>query len=58
LVASLERHVAAFLSQHRKYADWAIERVAIAPIINAGLRAELARRGVLGQALADLLLGL
>lgn len=57
-VAVQERHVAAFLAAHPRYRDWTQQRVAIAPVIDADVRAELATRGVIAQDIPDLLVGL
>lgn len=56
--AALDGHIARFLKSFRQYADWTIERVAIAPSIPAEIRALLSTRGHLSQSLDDLLLGI
>lgn len=47
-----------FLAVHGKFRGWKIEYVAIAPSIDAGLRAKLTAAGVLAEDLADLARGM
>jgi AAA+ ATPase superfamily predicted ATPase len=43
-----------FLATHGRFNGWTVDYVAIAPAIGAAHRAELARRGVIAQDLAEL----
>lgn len=56
-LALLEGHVNRFLEGHRRFSGWRVEKVAIAPEIDAALRQEIASRGVLPQSLEDLTKG-
>ena len=54
----LRGHIDRFLAVHRRYRDWRLERVAIAPRIDQALRASLEEQGVIPQDLTDLIQGL
>jgi hypothetical protein len=61
LAADLENcrgHVARFLSEHQRFAGWAVEKVAIAAQIEPEVRAEIETRGFIAQDLRDLTVGL
>lgn len=51
-------HVARFLNEHPRFADWNAEQVALAPLIEAEARAEIEARGFIVQDLRDLTMGL
>jgi hypothetical protein len=53
-VATLGSHIDRFLEVHRQFDDWTIERVAIAPTIDATLRRALEQKHVLTEDLEDL----
>lgn len=55
-VPVLDSHVSRFLAAHRKYADWKIEKVSIAPYIAPETRARLQAAGHIAEDLADLTL--
>lgn len=57
-VATLQDHIDSFLSVHRGFRDWRIERVVIAPRIDTVLRSSLEQLGVIPQDLMDLIDGL
>lgn len=57
-VAALRGHAARFVAAHPRFAEWRHESVAIAPHIDARLRASLAASGTLVQDLNDLIAGL
>jgi AAA+ ATPase superfamily predicted ATPase len=57
-VAAFEGHVGRFLDAHRKYADWSVEKVALATRIGPEVREEISRRGLLTEDLRDLTKGL
>lgn len=57
-VAPLRRCAEQFLAVHRSFADWTVEYVAIAPMLDATHRARLASEGVMAQSLQDLTRGL
>ena len=57
-VDTLQGHISRFVAVHRRYADWRLERVAIAPRIGQALRSAIEERGVIAQDLADLVQGL
>jgi uncharacterized protein len=57
-VEILAGHIDRFLAIHRRFGDWRVERVAIAPRIDAPLRVALEHRGVIPQDLTDLIQGL
>lgn len=50
----LDGHVQRFLSAHPRFAAWRVEKVGIAPMITADIRARLNAAGHLAQDLADL----
>ncbi len=52
--ANLAGHAHRFLAQNARFSKWKIELYGIAPSLNAEHRAELRRRGVNGQDLAEL----
>ncbi|MCC6440539.1 MAG: ATP-binding protein, partial [Rhodanobacteraceae bacterium] len=54
----LDTHATRFLAAYPRFAQWQLERVAIAPQINADLRREIAAQGALVQDLNDLTAGL
>ncbi len=61
LLASLavtDGHIGRFLEAFPRYAAWRIDRLAVAPTLNAEQRAALVSRGYLDQDLTDLLNGL
>lgn len=61
LLADLEncrRHIARFMDEHRRFADWQVQEVAIAPQLEAKARADIQARGFLAQDLQDLTAGL
>jgi AAA+ ATPase superfamily predicted ATPase len=61
LLASLavtDGHIGRFLEAFPRYAAWRIDRLAVAPTLNAEQRAALVSRGYLAQDLTDLLNGL
>lgn len=51
-------HVARFLDAHPQFRSWRIERVAIAPVIDADLRREIEHRGCRAEDLRDLTRGM
>lgn len=53
-LAGFEGHVGRFLDAHPRYRAWRIEKVAIAPVIDAETRPRLEARGVRAQDLGDL----
>lgn len=57
-VAVLAGHVERFLAKHRQYAAWRVERVAIAPRLDAQTRRAIEAAGALAQDLEDLTNGL
>jgi AAA+ ATPase superfamily predicted ATPase len=57
-LARFDGHIARFLNHRRSLREWKIERVALAPVVNSQLRAEISRRGYLPQDLGDLCHGL
>lgn len=57
-IETLQGHIDRFLSVHRRFRDWRIEHVAIAPRIDQALRASLEEQGVIPQDLTDLIEGL
>lgn len=57
-LADHDQHIERFLAGLPRYRDWTIERVAIAPRIESGLRREIKDRGYRAQDLTDLLAGL
>jgi hypothetical protein len=54
----LEGHIERFLAKHTRLRAWHIERVAIAPRLEASLRRRLEGTGALAQDLDDLTRGL
>ena len=54
----LSGHVQRFLRAHRSLQAWRVEKVAIAPVIDDGLRGQLQAAGAIPQDLNDLLQGL
>ena len=61
LIEDLDRfdsQIQRFLEAQRRFADWSIERVAIAPELGKGHRVAIARAGYLPQDLQDLTAGL
>ncbi len=59
-LATFDGHIDRFLDHksHKKFQDWKLERVAIAPVIDAEQRSSIQESGYLPQDLADLLGGL
>lgn len=55
---TLQTHAARFLGVHRRFSEWRIDYVAIAPRIEPTLREHLAAAGTIAQDLADLTSGL
>lgn len=55
---ALHGHVERFLTAHPKYKSWSLQKVAIAPVISADIRARLAESGTMAQDLHDLTDGL
>jgi uncharacterized protein len=53
-LAGFGAHVGRFLDAHPRYRAWRVEKVAIAPVIDAGTRRAIEDRGVLTQDLGDL----
>jgi|GEM_PF-5434712 len=53
-IVVLDGHVARFMASHRRYADWSIENVSIAPAITPEVRARLEAPGHRGQDLTHL----
>ena len=53
-----EGHIQRFLAVHRKFATWRTQKVAIAPALDAAMRAEISARGWIPEDLADLTAGL
>lgn len=53
-IAALKANSKEFLKHHKKYQDWRIEYVGIAPRMSAETRTLLGREGVLTQSLAEL----
>lgn len=51
-------HIARFLKAFPRFGEWTIEKVAIAPCLDEGARAEIARAGYLAQDLGDLVEGI
>ena len=61
LVPDLTRfdgHIERFLAAHKRYQDWTIDKVAIAPSLDGELRARIGELGYLPQDLVDLTEGL
>ena len=54
-IAGFEGHVERFLASQRRYAAWSVERVAIAPCLDASERRRLRARGLIPQDLVDLM---
>ena len=55
----LGAHVERFLGEHRRFAEgWTVEKVALAPVIDAEARAGIEARGFIAQDLRDLTAGL
>ena len=57
LLSDLERfdgHVERFLDAHQKYKAWAVEKVALAPVVDAAVRAAVRSRAYIAQDLHDL----
>ena len=57
-IAVFDGHIQRFLDAFPKYKSWTIERVSIAPVVPADLRADLQRRNRIVQDLSDLTAGL
>lgn len=53
-LARFDGHVGRFLTAHGMYAEWAVEKVALAPMLDDELRRALSFRGYIGQDLQDL----
>jgi len=53
-----DAHIERFLAGNRRYRDWTVERVAIAPVIETAQRRRIGDRGYLAQDLLDLTAGL
>lgn len=53
-----EGHVGRFLAAHARYKDWTVEKVAIAPVLDAQIRGLIEAQGVLPQDLGELLANL
>lgn len=51
-------HIQRFLDTFRRFNDWTIERVSIAPSLPADVRAQIVAKGQIAQDLTDLTLGL
>lgn len=61
LVRDLSRfdgHVARFMEAFPRFREWTLEKVAIAPSLDASRRAEIVKAGYLAQDLGDLIAGL
>lgn len=57
-LTNMDGHIDRFLNAHRKYREWRIEKVAIAPEIEDSLRRVIERGGYIPQDLNDLTKGL
>lgn len=55
---AMNGHIERFLTAHRRYRGWRLERVAIAPKIDHAIRVSLGAQGAIPQALTDLVQGL
>jgi hypothetical protein len=61
LLADLDNcrgHISRFLHEHRRFADWKVEQVAISPLLEPQLRVDIQARGFIAQDLRDLIAGL
>ncbi len=52
---ALDTHVERFLNAHRQYRDWTIEKIGIAPRVDAGVANRLDAHGHMAQDLDELL---
>jgi len=57
-LSSTDAHIGRFLTAFPRFTSWTVERVAVAPVLDAQQRATLSTRGYIPQDLADLLEGL
>lgn len=57
-LSSFDGHIARFLTEHRAYQSWTLEKVAIAPQLSADHRSAISRAGYIPQDLVDLTKGL
>ncbi|WP_219906868.1 ATP-binding protein [Enhygromyxa salina] len=53
-LASFDAHIERFVSHQRRYDGWVVERVAIAPVLDAAARGVIEGRGYIAQDLHDL----
>lgn len=54
-VDSLKQGAQRFLSMQKRFSDWTVEYVAIAPSISADCREELNKKGAISQSISDLI---
>jgi hypothetical protein len=55
---TFDGHVARFVTASPKFGGWAVEKVAVSPVLDQAARRRIEMRGYIAQDLADLTAGL